>query len=365
MASSTSTTSGDDRASGAPRAPPAGAATGPTQAHAEWAASMQAYYAAGGQPSYAWHAAQQHMMAAAAAAGAPFGTPVPFPVSFHPAYYATHASMLTGVPYPAGEPVAVVEGKSSGAPSGHSASGSSDGGSESSDKRDATAEQKVLPSAKRRKSSSANVQGEPSQAATAQDASGKPRTTAKKGSAGKLSVLTPETATASDDRPNLNIGMDLWSDSPIKAESSGQGEVNAAAHSQHDSALSLMDERELKRERRKQSNRESARRSRLRKQGKYVLIGFMPLLYDQQECEELAQKVTDLTAINGTLRSELDQLKKACKDMEAENSQLMGEMEQSEAPSVVTTLSIQIDTSKAHHENNDQHHNKSNTDSKG
>jgi len=43
----------------------------------------------------------------------------------------------------------------------------------------------------------------------------------------------------------------------------------------------------------------------------------------QQECEELAQKVTDLTAINGALRSELDQLKKACEDMEAENSQLM------------------------------------------
>jgi plant G-box-binding factor len=43
----------------------------------------------------------------------------------------------------------------------------------------------------------------------------------------------------------------------------------------------------------------------------------------QKECEELAQKVTDLTTINGTLRSELDQLKKACEDMEAENSQLM------------------------------------------
>ncbi|KAJ1293066.1 hypothetical protein BS78_01G039600 [Paspalum vaginatum] len=352
MASSTSTTSGDERASGVPRAPAAGAAgaaSGPTQAHAEWAASMQAYYAAGGQP-YAWHAAQQHMMAAAAAAGAPFGTPVPFPVSFHPAYYATHASMLTGVPYPAGEPVAVVEGKSSGAPSGHSASGSSNGGSESLDKRDATAERKVLPSAKRRKSSGAIVQGEPSQAATAQDATVNSRTTPKRRSAGKRPVLTPETAAVSNDRPNLNIGMDLWSDSPIKAETSGQGEVNAAAHSQHDSALSLMDERELKRERRKQSNRESARRSRLRK---------------QQECEELAQKVTDLTAINGTLRSELDQLKKACKDMEAENSQLMGEMEQSEAPSVVTTLSIRIGTSKAHHGNNDQQHDRNNTDSKG
>ncbi|ONM10637.1 G-box-binding factor 1 [Zea mays] len=239
MASSASTTSGGDER---PRAPHADACAGtaPPQAHVEWAASMQAYYAAGGQP-YAWHAAQS-------------------------------------VPYPTPEPVAVAEAKikrkSSGALSGGCTSG----------------------------------------------------------------------------RPNLNIGMDLWTDSPVKAETSGQGEINAATHSHHGSTLSMMDERELKRERRKQSNRESARRSRLRK---------------QQECEELAQKVTDLTVVNGTLRSELDELKKACEDMEAENSQLIGELEQSEAPSVVTTLSIQIDTTKAHHRSSDQHGNKNNTGSNG
>ncbi|XBI11612.1 hypothetical protein VPH35_138627 [Triticum aestivum] len=100
-----------------------------------------------------------------------------------------------------------------------------------------------------------------------------------------------------------------------------------------------MDERELKRERRKQSNRESARRSRLRK---------------QQECEELAQKVSELTAANGTLRSELDQLKD-CKTMETENKQLMGKilshddkMQQSEGPSIVTTLSIQVESPEPH-----------------
>ncbi|CAN6297333.1 unnamed protein product [Urochloa humidicola] len=259
---------------------------------------------------------------------------------------------MQGVPYTAGEPVAVVEGRSkrsSGAPSAVSASGSSDAGKEeSSNKRDAIADLKLLPSAKRRKSSSANEQGESSQPATVQDAAAQTRSAAKRRSAAKLSVSTPETAAISDARPNLNIGMDLWSNSPVKAETSGQGEINAALPFQHDIALSQMDERELKRERRKQSNRESARRSRLRK---------------QQECEELAQKVTDLTTINGALRSELDQLKKACEDMEAENSQLMGEMEQSEVPSVVTTLSIQIDTSKAHHGNNNQLHNKNNNDS--
>ncbi|XP_021303001.1 DNA-binding protein EMBP-1 [Sorghum bicolor] len=81
---------------------------------------------------------------AAAAAGAPFGTTVSFPV-YHPgvaaAYYA-HASMAAGVPYPTSEAVPAVvlaaplpEGKdkgkgggaspekgSSGAPSGEDAS---------------------------------------------------------------------------------------------------------------------------------------------------------------------------------------------------------------------------------------------------
>jgi plant G-box-binding factor len=100
-----------------PPEPPA-AATALPQTHAEWAASLQAYYAAAGHP-YAWPAQvksrfalsarrrqvlfrlcfftslslsprMQHLMAAAT-----YGAPVPFPV-YHPgaaaAYYA-HASM--------------------------------------------------------------------------------------------------------------------------------------------------------------------------------------------------------------------------------------------------------------------------------
>ncbi|KAL6638102.1 hypothetical protein ACP70R_025674 [Stipagrostis hirtigluma subsp. patula] len=349
MASSTSTTSGEERPGGVPRDPSAGAGA-PPQAHADWAASLQAYYAAGGHP-YAWPAAQQHMMAAA---GAPYGAPVPFPI-YHPAYYA-HASMAAGVPYPAGEAAPVAEAnskrKSSVAASADDSSGSSDSGSdESSDKKDASADQKVLPSAKRRKSSNANVEGETSQAGTTQDSAAESPLAAKGRSASRLSVSTPERAVHSNATPNLNIGIDIWSNSPAKPETSGQGEVSAGAPSQHAGSLSQMqDERELKRERRKQSNRESARRSRLRK---------------QQECEELAQKVSDLTAINGALKSELDQLKKACEDMEAENSQLMGEMGQTEGPNVLTTLSIKIDTSKAHNGNNGHLETTNNNDSKG
>mmetsp|Transcript_36772 Transcript_36772/g.80108 ORF Transcript_36772/g.80108 Transcript_36772/m.80108 type:complete len:276 (-) Transcript_36772:443-1270(-) len=58
-----------------------------------------------------------------------------------------------------------------------------------------------------------------------------------------------------------------------------------------------MDERELKRQRRKQSNRESARRSRLRKQA---------------ECEDLSARVEKLNEENSSLREELQRLKDAC-----------------------------------------------------
>ncbi|XWS35858.1 hypothetical protein CRYUN_Cryun20dG0032800 [Craigia yunnanensis] len=70
----------------------------------------------------------------------------------------------------------------------------------------------------------------------------------------------------------------------------------------------LQNDRELKRERRKQSNRESARRSRLRKQA---------------ETEELAHKVESLTAENTTLRSEINQLTEKSEKLRLENATLV------------------------------------------
>ncbi|KAA8537660.1 hypothetical protein F0562_027350 [Nyssa sinensis] len=75
---------------------------------------------------------------------------------------------------------------------------------------------------------------------------------------------------------NLNIGMDLWNASPAGATpmktrpnaSDASPQVGPATGREailHDHQL-YVDERELKREKRKQSNRESARRSRMRKQ---------------------------------------------------------------------------------------------------
>eukprot|EP00262_Sarcandra_glabra_P018249 TRINITY_DN6482_c0_g1_i1.p1 TRINITY_DN6482_c0_g1~~TRINITY_DN6482_c0_g1_i1.p1 ORF type:complete len:429 (+),score=97.52 TRINITY_DN6482_c0_g1_i1:307-1593(+) len=69
----------------------------------------------------------------------------------------------------------------------------------------------------------------------------------------------------------------------------------------------IQDDKELKRERRKQSNRESARRSRLRKQA---------------ESDELATRVDSLNAENIALRSELSRLTENSEKLRRENSAL-------------------------------------------
>lgn len=70
----------------------------------------------------------------------------------------------------------------------------------------------------------------------------------------------------------------------------------------------MKDERALKREKRKQSNRESARRSRLRKQA---------------ESEELALKVESLNAENLALRSEINRLTENSENLKIKNTMLM------------------------------------------
>ncbi|WOK98575.1 G-box-binding factor 3-like isoform X2 [Canna indica] len=84
------------------------------------------------------------------------------------------------------------------------------------------------------------------------------------------------------------------------------------------SELWTQDERVLKRERRKQSNRESARRSRLRKQA---------------ENEELAKKVEALNVENRSLKSEINQLTKSSHTLREENSALLAKLNAQVTPS--------------------------------
>ncbi|MCO5569459.1 hypothetical protein L7F22_023171 [Adiantum nelumboides] len=123
---------------------------------------------------------------------------------------------------------------------------------------------------------------------------------------------------------NLNIGMDYWNggapavltNSGVKRSTPGTtaAMIPSGVGLGRDMASSDLwqDERELKRQRRKQSNRESARRSRLRKQA---------------ECEELAGKVHSLEGENTTLRSELTRITEQCNKLSAENRSLMEKMQ--------------------------------------
>ncbi|XP_042389316.1 bZIP transcription factor 1-B-like [Zingiber officinale] len=123
---------------------------------------------------------------------------------------------------------------------------------------------------------------------------------------------------------NLNIGMDYWV-TPASSAFPPAGTVPTApatgttvsgtlvgASEKVPSEIWLQDERELKRQRRKQSNRESARRSRLRKQAEY---------------EEVAQRVEVLKEENTALRAELDNFKKEYDELLAQNASLKERMQ--------------------------------------
>uniref|UniRef100_A0A0C9QT24 TSA: Wollemia nobilis Ref_Wollemi_Transcript_10978_2763 transcribed RNA sequence n=1 Tax=Wollemia nobilis TaxID=56998 RepID=A0A0C9QT24_9CONI len=141
--------------------------------------------------------------------------------------------------------------------------------------------------------------------------------------------LVPVTGKPATSGPitNLNIGMDYWNASAagaittVKARGNTTGiptaivpttaQLMPAGREGVPPELWIQDERELKRQRRKQSNRESARRSRLRKQA---------------ECEELASKVESLTIENMNLRSELTRLAEECKKLTQDNASMMEQL---------------------------------------
>lgn len=116
---------------------------------------------------------------------------------------------------------------------------------------------------------------------------------------------------------NLNIGMDYWGTATPPALPALHGKASPApvaggmvttgSRESLQSQLWLQDERELKKQRRKQSNRESARRSRLRKQA---------------ECDELAQRAEALNEENATLRSELSRIRNEYEQLLAQNASL-------------------------------------------
>ncbi|CAM8934457.1 unnamed protein product [Rhodiola kirilowii] len=114
---------------------------------------------------------------------------------------------------------------------------------------------------------------------------------------------------------NLKIGMEYWgaatiSPAPVlqgKVPSTAIGRANVPGSRDVQPQLWHQDERELKRQRRKQSNRESARRSRLRKQA---------------ECDELAQQAEALKEENANLRAEVNRVRNEYEQLASENASL-------------------------------------------
>ncbi|KAK1430754.1 hypothetical protein QVD17_13728 [Tagetes erecta] len=131
---------------------------------------------------------------------------------------------------------------------------------------------------------------------------------------------------------NLNIGMEYWNGTNPSNIPAVQGHMTAApvaggivtagSRDGMQSQLWLQDERELKRQRRKQSNRESARRSRLRKQA---------------ECDELAQRAEALKEENSSLRTEVSRLRSEYEQLLAQNASLKERLGETSAREEMTS----------------------------
>lgn len=138
-------------------------------------------------------------------------------------------------------------------------------------------------------------------------------------------------------------GIPMASAKPIGSTPMPTGEMNhhsssAKANANSNSrpcGIGIQDKRELKREKRKQSNRESARRSRLRKQA---------------EMEELGRKVDSLTVENMALRSEINKLVEDSEKLRSENAALMEKMKnmQGQTGKVVSDKIDDQDQEKSH-----------------
>jgi len=112
---------------------------------------------------------------------------------------------------------------------------------------------------------------------------------------------------------SLDMSLDYWNaGNATPAKTGKQMSASPSVNATPPSELWLQDEREVKRQRRKQSNRESARRSRLRKQA---------------ECEELGARADTLAVENQALRNELARVTEECKRLEAENASLVEQVQ--------------------------------------
>ncbi|XP_074275261.1 G-box-binding factor 1 [Silene latifolia] len=293
--------------------------------YADWSRSMQAYYNAAVPPPfyastvpsptphpYMWSG--QHPMMP------PYGTPVHYPGLYPPGGVYAHPNIGTIVNTSAPQ----AEGKSSDVKDQSSAKKSRANSSAGNDKTIETGKA-TSGSANDGASQSAESGSEGSS-----DSSDENNQTENSSRKGRFDLMLEDGANAHNNASNggsmgpvqgnpvpmpatnLNIGMDLWNgNAPAAVKLQPNGGVSSAVVPSMVMGEVCYDERELKKQKRKQSNRESARRSRLRKQA---------------ECEELQRKVECLNSENSALKDELRNLAEECMKLTAENQTIQEEL---------------------------------------
>ncbi|KAL4364091.1 hypothetical protein GQ457_04G019490 [Hibiscus cannabinus] len=322
-----------------------------TPAYPDWPSAMQGYYGAGGTPppffasTVASPAPHPYMWGGQHPLMPPYGTPVPYPVIYPPGGVYAHPNMAMTPSFAqnnSDHEVKSADDKDRGTTKkskGSSACNVRESGKAASGSGKDAGSQRVLNRGRERgcgvMSRFRTKAAELRRLRTAfypNRGFGRQRNRYIAAdiavASNNAGALVPVKSVVSMPGTTLNIGIDIWSGSPAatgaaKMQPNASGAVAAVAPGVVIPDQWIQDEGEMKRQKRKQSNRESARRSRLRKQA---------------ECEELQARLESLANENCNLRGELKKLSEECEKLESENSSIKEELSRICGPDAIAKV---------------------------